>query len=265
MFALSTILALASITLAGPVQKILADDGGPSRPNDPDFPLPAPLPFNTTLPGVDYELIARLRTSPNSVTRHALLPDDAFKFDFINPPNVPFAKLEGRGGTLVNAISLTMPALIGNGAAAAIGFTKPCGFNTPHTHNRATELAIIVKGRMITEFVTETGVRKIRAEHNTYSMAVFPQGALHLEFNPDCDEMVFVATFNDEDPGLNTPAESLFLLDDDFAGLALGLEFLEGADIDKFRHLVPATLAQGVESCLRRCGIKKNKVEEGEL
>lgn len=95
---------------------------------------------------------------------------------------------------------------------------------------------------MITEFVTETGTRKIRAELDTYSMALFPQGALHLEFNPDCDEMVFVATFNDEDPGINTPAESLFMLDDDFAGLALGLEFLDGADIDKYRHLVPATL-----------------------
>jgi hypothetical protein len=28
---------------------------------------------------------------------------------------------------------------------------------------------------------------------------------------------------------------------------------------------VPATLAQGVESCLRRCGIKKAEVEQGEL
>jgi hypothetical protein len=58
---------------------------------------------------------------------HALLPNSAFKFDFINPPEIPFAKLAGRGGTLVNAASITMPALIGNGASAAIGFTKPCG------------------------------------------------------------------------------------------------------------------------------------------
>jgi hypothetical protein len=36
------------------------------------------------------------------------------------------------------------------------------GFNTPHTHPRATELAIVVKGRMISEFVQETGARKIR-------------------------------------------------------------------------------------------------------
>lgn len=41
------------------------------------------------------------------------------------------------------------------------------------------------------------------------------------------------------------------MLDDDFASLGLGLEFLPGADIDKFRNLVPPTLAQGVESCLK--------------
>jgi hypothetical protein len=118
---------------------------------------------------------------------------------------------------------------------------------------------------MITEFVPEAGARKIHAEHQAYSMALFPQGSLHLEFNPDCEEMIFVATFNSEDPGINTPAETLFQLDDDFASLALGFEFLEGADIDKYRHLVPATLARGVESCLRRCGIEKNKAEAVEL
>jgi hypothetical protein len=153
-----------------------------------------------------------------------------------------------------------MPALTGNGMGLAVGFTKPCGFNTPHTHPRATELALVAKGRMISEFVAETGARKIRNEHNTFSMVVFPQGTLHLEFNPDCDEMIFVAAFNSEDPGINTPGESLFMLDDEFSGLALGLEFLPGADIDKYRKLVPATLAQGVESCLRRCGIEKNEL-----
>ncbi|KAF4629550.1 hypothetical protein G7Y89_g8596 [Cudoniella acicularis] len=73
-----------------------------------------------------------------------------------------------------------------------------------------------------------------------------------MEFNPDCEEMIFVAAFNTEDPGINTPAESLFMLDDKFSGLALELEFLPSADIEKYRDLVPATLAQGVESCLKR-------------
>jgi hypothetical protein len=96
-------------------------------------------------------------------------------------------------------------------------------------------------------------------------MVLFPQRSLHLEFNSDCEDMVFVAAFNHEDPGINTLTETLFQLDDFFASLALGLEFLEGADIDRYRHLVPATLAQGVEDCLRRCGIEKNKVEQAKF
>jgi hypothetical protein len=143
---------------------------------------------------------------------------------------------------------------------------------------------------MISEFVQETGARKIRSvstkfSHSsnfslsficagtesikltylrnmayTHSMAFFPQEALHLEFKPTCEEVVFLAAFNSEDPSINTPAESLFMLDDKFASLALGLEFLPGANNDNFRTLVPATLAQGVENCLKRCGIEKNEL-----
>jgi len=50
------------------------------------------------------------------------------------------------------------------------------------------------------------------------------------------------------------------MLDNDFAGLTLGLEFLPGADIDTYRDLVPPTLAQGVANCLAACGIVKNPV-----
>lgn len=67
--------------------------------------------------------------------------------------------------------------------------------------------------------------------------------------------MAFIAAFNDEDPGINTPAESLFELDDDLVGLATGLKFLEGTDIDLYRHLVPSSLVQGVDSCLVKCGL----------
>ncbi|KAE9378299.1 RmlC-like cupin [Stipitochalara longipes BDJ] len=249
------LLAFAAFTTAAPTQEIL---GGP---DEEQFPIPQPLPFNATLPGVNYELIAKLRDAPNAVARIAMLEDKDFFFDFISPPlNVAGTIAQGKGGKFIAASASNMPGLVDNGMAMAVGFTKACGFNTPHTHPRATELALLVKGRMISEFVAETGARKIRNEHQPYSMTVFPQGALHLEFNPGCDEAIFVAVFNSEDPGLNTPAESLFMLDDDLVGLALGLEFLPGADIDKFRHLVPASLAQGVESCLSRCGISKNEL-----
>lgn len=100
-------------------------------------------------------------------------------------------------------------------------------------------------------YLKEKNVLLIRILH-TYSMDVFPRDALRLEFNPDCDDMIFAAEFHSEDRGVTTPADSLFMLDDDLAG----------ADIDKYRNLVPATLAQGVELCLERFGIKKNTFDE---
>jgi len=59
-------------------------------------------------------------------------------------------------------------------------------------------------------------------------------------------------------PGINIPAEMHFELNDDLAGLALGSEFLLGADIELYRNLVPGSLARGVESCLEKCGIPKS-------
>ncbi|KAG4412326.1 hypothetical protein IFR04_014545 [Cadophora malorum] len=204
MFAIAlTLLALGGLSLGAPTQEPL---NTPVEIKDsPEFPLPPPLPFNGTIPGVDYDLIAKLKTSPNAITRIALLKDSDFAFDFISPPNIPGIELRAR-------------------------------------------------------WVQHAAHASLCYRHNTWGMAVSPQGSLHLEFNPDCTDMIFIAAFNSADPGANFPAETLFQLDDNFAGLALGLEFLPGADIDRFHHLVPATLAHGVDSCLRRCGIKKNEL-----
>lgn len=71
--------------------------------------------------------------------------------------------------------------------------------------------------------------------------------------------MVVVEPFSDDDPGLNAPAESLFQLSDEFIAPTFGsLDVLDGREIERFRNLVPATVALGVETCLRRCGITKN-------
>jgi hypothetical protein len=39
------------------------------------------------------------------------------------------------------------------------------------------------------------------------SATVFPQGAIHFEMNPSCEEAMFVAGFNGEDPGVNQVAQ----------------------------------------------------------
>ena len=89
-------------------------------------------------------------------------------------------------------------------------------------------------------------------------MTVFPQGALHTEFNPDCTPAVFVAAFPDEDPGVQQAVQTFFGLEDEIIKAALGGDgSVNGEDLDTFKGLIPANVALGVESCLQKCGISK--------
>jgi hypothetical protein len=91
------LLALVRISQTAQTQYILS--GG----DQGEFPLLQPLPFNATIPGVNYDLIAKLRASPDQVTRIALLGDSDFRFDFKNPPALPPAVLQGKRGEIVLA------------------------------------------------------------------------------------------------------------------------------------------------------------------
>lgn len=93
---------------------------------------------------------------------------------------------------------------------------------------------------------------------NKYQMTVFPQGAIHTEFNPDCTPAVFVASFANEDPGVGQIAQEYFGLEDEIVKGTVGGEIaVDGQDIDAFRSKIPANVAKGVDSCLAKCGIAK--------
>lgn len=140
----------------------------------------------------------------------------------------------------------------------ALGFLGPCGFNTPHTHPRSAEFNLVVQGTLETEFTLENGARTIRNTLATHQMTVFPQGALHTEFNPNCDDAIFVAGFADEDPGVQQTAQAYFGLDQEVVEAATGNDFtFEGKEVDVFRKLIPANVALGVESCLKKCRITR--------
>jgi oxalate decarboxylase/phosphoglucose isomerase-like protein (cupin superfamily) len=153
-----------------------------------------------------------------------------------------------------------MPAIIGTGSSMTVAFLGPCGMNTAHVHPRGTELNIVVKGRLVTNFIIENGLPLIANTMETFQMSVFPQGAIHQEFNPDCEEAVFVASFNHEDPGVSEIAHNFFDLNNDVLKATLGggpLTF-NGADIDTFRGQIPDNIALGIDACLDKCGIKRN-------
>lgn len=226
--------------------------------------LPAYRNDSTALPNIkgpnsnanNTELISALILAPTAKDRIALIPNDAdFVYDFNNPP--AGTTTMGKGGHTVRADRNAFPALVGTGVGMTLGFLGPCGFNTPHTHPRSSEINVVVKGSLVAEFTLENGARSISNRLATNQMTVFPQGALHTEFNPGCDDALFVAGFASEDPGVQQVAQTFFGLNDDIVEAALGQDAFDGADLEKFRSLIPANVAQGVEQCLSQCYISK--------
>ena len=248
-----SMLLLAGSALAAP--SALSSHQSRAAPSIDDM-LPPIVPINTR--SGDRDLISKIITAPTQVERLKLLdqPGD-FIFDFKAATGAGEAK--GKGGRSVSATALTMPALIGNGASMTVAFLGPCGMNTAHVHNRATELNIIVKGRLVTNFVTENGQKPVANTMDTFQMAVFPQGAIHQEFNPDCEDAVFVAAFDNVDPGVNQIAQNFFSLNGDVVSATLGgVQTIDGKDIESFREHIPANIALGIDACLNKCGLKRN-------
>jgi len=250
---IAILATLASSAFAAPAPNKVEERQATSVVPLGSFPAP-------TYVGSAYsnlELIAQLVTAPLQLDRIALLRDADFIFDFRNPPgNVQVAT--GNAGRVVVANRKTFPALIGTGSAMAMGFLGPCGFNTPHTHPRATELNVAVVGELTTSVILENGSRVINANVTTFQLHVFPQGAIHQEFNPNCGETIFVAGFNNEDPGTSQVADNFFKLPSDVLTAAVGGNIVvDGRDIEQFRTMIPSNVAIGVESCLRKCGLSK--------
>lgn len=142
-----------------------------------------------------------------------------FLFDFNNPP--AGSVNAGSGGHTVQARSDNFAAIVGKNIAmseslsytdkyantqrlrTAIGYLGPCGLNLPHTHPRATEINFSVNSTLRAGVLVENGARFIDVEIRPGTAAVFEVGAIHYEMNPTCEPAMFVAGFNDEDPGVS--------------------------------------------------------------
>ncbi|KAK5697541.1 hypothetical protein LTR97_007679 [Elasticomyces elasticus] len=190
--------------------------------------------------------------------------DDYFKFDYSVSANPNPVAGRGQGGQGDLSYVDNWPVLLGTGVAMSMGFMNPCGMNTPHTHNRATELLVIVQGNNVhTSFVQESGLTTpITTTLNQYQGAVLPIGSIHYEFNDSCEPAVFVAGFSNEDPGLSRTANNFFGEDDEIVKADLGFpDFLDHVNVPSFHSRIPKAFALGAQECLDRCGIKYNATE----
>ncbi|KAL8737526.1 MAG: hypothetical protein Q9181_001578 [Wetmoreana brouardii] len=250
----TTATTTANDAAAASSSSIAANPTSSNTDGSATVPSSAASPADTSLAN-DPNIIGQLILAAKAPDRINLIPQDAsFKFDFNSPPDK--SSTTGLGGHTVRADRQSFPPLIGTGVSMTVGFLGPCGFNTPHTHPRSTEINIVVQGTLQTQFTLENGARTVHNELGTHQMTIFPQGALHTEFNPNCDNAVFVAGFASEDPGVQQAAQTFFGFDEETVKAAIGNDFtFEGKDVAKFRSLIPANVALGVESCLKKCGI----------
>jgi hypothetical protein len=94
--------------------------------------------------------------------------------------------------------------------------------------------------------------RVIRNEVGPYQMTPFYQGSIHTQFNPDCTNVTFVASFANEDFGTEYILDQIFAFTDDVIAATFG-ETLEVEDVDMLRREIPANLAFDVKQCLQQC------------
>ena len=165
----------------------------------------------------------------------------------------------GRGPILANRE--TFPIVTNLGQSVAVGFLGPCGLNTPHVHPRASEFLTVVKGEVDSGFILESGfTSEVRTHLHKFQGTVFPQGSIHFQQNPTCDDAVFVAALNSDDPGASQIAQNFFALDSGIVNATLGFpDSIDGRDIEMFKDRIPVNLALGVEKCLDVCGLPKSK------
>lgn len=128
-------------------------------------------------------------------------------------------------------------------------------------HPRASEFLTLVQGSNLKfGYVLENGLVKagqnpeIAGTLNQFEGTVFAKGSIHYQFNDNCDKAVFVASLSSEDPGTSQVAQGFFALNAGVVNATLGFpKTIDGQNIEEFRKMIPANLAQDVEVCLARC------------
>ncbi|KAK1581917.1 hypothetical protein Q3G72_010181 [Acer saccharum] len=131
---------------------------------------------------------------------------DDFTFSGLNIP-LDTNNLFGFNATLLSVDNF--PGLNTLGIAIARADFAPGGVNPPHTHPRGTELVLVQKGTFYAGFVdsNNTLFGKILYPGDVF---VIPVGLIHFQVNIGKTDGVLYVSFNSQNPGLITIANSIF-------------------------------------------------------
>ncbi|XP_057816856.1 putative germin-like protein 2-3 [Cryptomeria japonica] len=83
------------------------------------------------------------------------------------------------------------------------------GINPPHTHPRATEILVLLEGKLLVGFIDTTNKfhSKVLEKGDVF---VFPKGLLHFQQNVGVGDAVAIAGLSSQNPGVQVTANSLF-------------------------------------------------------
>jgi hypothetical protein len=102
--------------------------------------------------------------------------------------------------------------------------------------------------------IPENGGQFVFNEVFAHQATLFPEGAIHFEFNDRCEPVTFVAFFRDSFPGVNQIAQRYFGLPPDVLSAALGVD---QSIVEDIADQVPDNIALALEECTTRCGISR--------
>lgn len=143
--------------------KLIARQTEPKYPDNGTLTSPPPVTDLTRAnPTYTTDQINQINQALTAIERFGVIksfgdPNDYFKFD-LTPNGSQSNAANGLGGQGYLAEVSNFPILKGTGISVAIGYLNPCGLDSIHIHNRATELVTLVAGKSLkTGFVLEDG------------------------------------------------------------------------------------------------------------
>ncbi|KAF3614509.1 Germin-like protein 3-7 [Capsicum annuum] len=104
---------------------------------------------------------------------------------------------------------LSFPGLNTLGIAMNRVDFAPGGLNPPHSHPRATESGVVIKGKLFVGFLTTNNVLYSKVL-TVGQMFVVPRGLVHFQMNVGKEKAITITAFNSQLPGVATLANTLF-------------------------------------------------------
>ena len=115
-------------------------------------------------------------------------------------------------GSIVNLINVDqLPGENTLGVSLSRIDYEPNGQNPPHFHPRASEIFIVLEGKLFVGFITSNPEHRfISKVLNKGDVFVFPFSLIHFQVNIGHTNAVAIAVFNSQNPGVITIASSMF-------------------------------------------------------